>query len=320
MSKQPTNASRGERSWESELEEGTFGVNAAQQVGNEGRGTRTIEQRGGSTSAGSGGKREVSGLPKETGEGTPSAPVESAGPPIQEQPLGKSMQEHIRSIGGGDQVERVAVLSFRALQLYRIAALQKKLVEVQAALFRDGKEPGTDTDGILQKYADAIRNYETLTQDIVYEANSENDKKYVFLGDSTDFQVVERTQSGSLRIRKSAFSTVKPQHQLERVGPLGFRELDKKRRLQRELVTAYLNRLQMAAFGAVALIVPVLIMALHPGLLVDLVTTSVATVLFGLVSVFLGTDASGKDVLASTAAYAAVLVVFVGTSLTPTGA
>jgi VIT1/CCC1 family predicted Fe2+/Mn2+ transporter len=69
----------------------------------------------------------------------------------------------------------------------------------------------------------------------------------------------------------------------------------------------------MAVFGGLAVISPMLIMALVPGLVVSLVTTSVATAIFGAVMVIIGTDSSGKDVLASTAAYAAFLVVFIGT-------
>jgi len=99
------------------------------------------------------------------------------------------------------------------------------------------------------------------------------------------------------------------------IGPLGFRELDKKRLSERIYVDALKSRLHMALLGGVALITPMLIMALYPGLVVNLVTTSVATVIFAVLVVVIGTDASGKDILASTAAYSAVLVVFVGTSL-----
>ena len=70
----------------------------------------------------------------------------------------------------------------------------------------------------------------------------------------------------------------------------------------------------MALFGGVALIAPIPIMVLRPTRNVSLVTTSVATILFALILAFGAQDSSGKDVLAATAAYAAVLVVFVGTS------
>jgi hypothetical protein len=77
----------------------------------------------------------------------------------------------------------------------------------------------------------------------------------------------------------------------------------------------FISRLSMALFGGLALIGPTLIMALHPSLHTSLITTSVATVLFGLTLAFGAIDSSGKDVLAATAAYCAVLIVFVGTSL-----
>ncbi len=71
----------------------------------------------------------------------------------------------------------------------------------------------------------------------------------------------------------------------------------------------------MALFGGIALIVPTIIMAKHPSLNFSLGTTSIATVLFALMLAFGARDSTGKDVLAATAAYSAVLVVFIGTSL-----
>ena len=65
----------------------------------------------------------------------------------------------------------------------------------------------------------------------------------------------------------------------------------------------------MAMFGGVALIGPMLIMTLQPSLNTSLITVSIATFLF------VASDSAGKDVLATTAA--AVLVVLVGTNMTP---
>ena len=163
--------------------------------------------------------------------------------------------------------------------------------------------------------ANALRNYETLTGDIV-----SNTSTYEFLGEASGkFHVVERsTNPGEVpKIWDKAFSTVKPDEQVQEIGSLGFRELDKRRRVQRERTAAYFQRLQMAVIGGAVLIVPMLIMALHGGLVVDLVVTSVATVVFGAVAVVFATDSTGRDVFAMTTAYAAVLVVFVGASLAP---
>ena len=78
---------------------------------------------------------------------------------------------------------------------------------------------------------------------------------------------------------------------------------------------AVFNRFVMALFGRVALIGPTIIMTLHSTRNTCLITTSVATVLFGLALAIGATDSSGKDVLGATAGYCAVFIVFVGTSL-----
>jgi hypothetical protein len=62
--------------------------------------------------------------------------------------------DYILSIGGRE-VEKVAVLSFRALQLHRIAALQAQLVTKQCVVMstRGGMDDDA-TDQLLQKYGE----------------------------------------------------------------------------------------------------------------------------------------------------------------------
>ena len=117
-----------------------------------------------------------------------------------------------------------------------------------------------------------------------------------------------------------------PSHILEilrsTVGNLGFRELDRRGRELRTQKRAFTQRILMAMLGGIALIVPMLIMTLLPGRNTALITVCITTFALGLVLAFLAKDSTGKDVLAATAAYAAVLVVFVGTSTnspTPSG-
>ncbi len=76
----------------------------------------------------------------------------------------------------------------------------------------------------------------------------------------------------------------------------------------------FASRLRMALFGGVSLIAPMLIMRLHPTLLTELVTTSVFILAVGAVLAWYMRDAEKRDILAATASYAAVLVVFVGTT------
>jgi hypothetical protein len=99
-----------------------------------------------------------------------------------------------------------------------------------------------------------------------------------------------------------------------------FRELDKDGRLEREKRSNFNERLWMGAFGGIALLGPMLLMVLQPSRTTSLSTVCVATILFTLILAFIAKNLKGQEVLAATAAYAAVLVVFIGTSSAPSSA
>ncbi|KAM0810389.1 putative DUF6594 domain-containing protein [Seiridium cardinale] len=229
----------------------------------------------------------------------------------------------------GDKVTRTAILSFRALQLHRIAKLQAELIKkqnnvinpnVSPFLSEEDEKPSTNPDtedrkidDLLQRYANAVRNYETLSQSVEFDKRI----TYDFLGGKQAFNVIGRTNQAQWDIpqwainSRAQLATLPPYS----VGPLGFRELDKGRQNRRNVLERIKSRLHMAVFGGTAMILPVIIMTLVNSLTATLVTASVATMIFAFITVVLATDANGKDVLASTAAYAAIMVVFIGTSL-----
>jgi hypothetical protein len=89
---------------------------------------------------------------------------------------------------------------------------------------------------------------------------------------------------------------------------------EEKRKKQAEAFWHTARRFGMAITSGMALIIPVIVMTLTEGLVASLVTTGVATILFAIFVTWYS-DANEKDIVAATAAYAAVLVVFVGTSL-----
>lgn len=74
-----------------------------------------------------------------------------------------------------------------------------------------------------------------------------------------------------------------------------------------------LARFLVAFIGGASLVVPMLVMSLDQNQTKSLITTSVAVVLFAA-AMSVGFEASNENTLAATATYAAVLVVFVGTS------
>lgn len=94
------------------------------------------------------------------------------------------------------------------------------------------------------------------------------------------------------------------------------RRADYSQGLPPEIYSASLTRIARFLVGIVGgawLIVPLLIMAFHSSLTKTMVTVCIAVVLFALaVSLLFKLD--NKDTVTATATYAAVLVVFVGTS------
>lgn len=82
------------------------------------------------------------------------------------------------------------------------------------------------------------------------------------------------------------------------------------KRFRRAWIRAFRKRFCVATAGGIFLIVPMWLMVLHRTLYTALISTTIFVTIFGLImALFL--DRS-KDVLSSTAAYSAVLVVFVG--------
>lgn len=91
-------------------------------------------------------------------------------------------------------------------------------------------------------------------------------------------------------------------------------------RTQRKMLNErdkFIRRLSLGVLGGLAILVPMLIMALVNTLMMSLVVTCVATLLFAVVLSLplYGGDLDEQTVLGAVAAYAAILVVFVGTSL-----
>ncbi|KAF2773704.1 hypothetical protein EJ03DRAFT_105073 [Teratosphaeria nubilosa] len=86
--------------------------------------------------------------------------------------------------------------------------------------------------------------------------------------------------------------------------------------VQTEAREKRLLRFAMTATGGLLLIVPMIIMTEVPGKICSLVTTCVCMLVFAALVTF-ATNLGPNEVLATTAAYAAVLVVFVGTSMVP---
>lgn len=131
------------------------------------------------------------------------------------------------------------------------------------------------------------------------------------------FQLAQRRQRRQMRMRLSHREIAGVEDWDQDFKLQSFSHKAKHEEHQRLLVEKYwrdVRRFGMALAGGIALIVPVVIMSENQSLRWGLVTTSLATLVFaGGMTAF--SKAEEKDILTATAAYAAVLVVFVGTTL-----
>jgi hypothetical protein len=92
---------------------------------------------------------------------------------------------------------------------------------------------------------------------------------------------------------------------------------EKRRNIEKETGRKkFISRAVTAVFEGLAVIAPLLIMSLHPTRLTQLLTTSLFVISVALILARLMDEAERKDMIAATAAYAAVLVVFVGATTT----
>jgi hypothetical protein len=76
----------------------------------------------------------------------------------------------------------------------------------------------------------------------------------------------------------------------------------------------HIGKIFGAVFGGLVLVIPMIIMTIHSSVTKSLTASSLSVVVIAIAIITL-TDGTWRDVLGITAAYAAVLVVFVGTSV-----
>ncbi|KAH8589755.1 hypothetical protein B0O99DRAFT_636160 [Bisporella sp. PMI_857] len=91
----------------------------------------------------------------------------------------------------------------------------------------------------------------------------------------------------------------------------------KEKKRKEQSLEARFRRFWMSGFAGIALVGPMLLMVLHRDQTTALATTSVAVVLFTIIIAIAARTASPEVAVGAVAAYAAVLVVFVGSALPP---
>ncbi|KAI9654765.1 MAG: hypothetical protein M1821_005759 [Bathelium mastoideum] len=166
----------------------------------------------------------------------------------------------------------------------------------------------------LHRFTKALRNYE-------YSVKTKIPFKDLARGMVDREEASDRVMNLGKRLNNAKFSfrgeeSLSKQHDIitawrQSIAPFGPQERAIRYFPTTELIL-FASRVLVAVFGGLSLVVPMLIMSINPTLTKSLVTTSAFVIAFGVGMATFMPQAESKDLVTSTAAYAAVLVVFVG--------
>ncbi|KAL2270050.1 hypothetical protein VTJ83DRAFT_2234 [Remersonia thermophila] len=199
-------------------------------------------------------------------------------------------------------------MSLAELQRMRLRVIQCRLVGSIMKLHQGGTPPERWEDD-LKEYIQAVRDYEFMGQ----FGHQANDPFVISAERLTEDQIMQLAWKGAIQDpleRDAAYNDLKEAAARpweSAWNPIGGTRYDTKRQAW---YSAFLRRLLISLFGGLFMLAPMWIMVLHNTRATCLATTTVFTVVFGVI-VARFVERPG-EVLAGTLAYAAVLVVFVG--------
>ncbi|KAK3294478.1 uncharacterized protein B0H64DRAFT_418360 [Chaetomium fimeti] len=209
--------------------------------------------------------------------------------------------------GGGPSNEphKSYRISFAELQRMHLRKLQCKLVKHVVDMRFRNKEPD-DWEADLQAYTKALQDYDYMFQ---HSRRLRDDFLVTgerFIDDYVLHAMVDDEAKQDETLRNARPIPVPGPWESQSIPIGGTRS---ENRAKSELAQLR-DRVVMALLGGVFLVGPMWLMMLHRTLYTCLVATTVCVVFFGLVLAYL--LEKPMEVLSGTAAYAAVLVVFVG--------
>ncbi|KAH7161687.1 hypothetical protein EDB81DRAFT_351874 [Dactylonectria macrodidyma] len=240
----------------------------------------------------------------------------------------RNLVEYVRRSLDGE--EEFHFLRFEFLQRLNIVQIQLDLIRMKSRINRDGAISSSDKLFLttrLRDYATAIRDYQELRNKRGLAKPEARKRKLLlqrfFQSPGNDFNDPFQSHYSYFEEPDGKIDPLRQTFMRHLPSWLTFSHQEKIERskeysegMQPKEVLAFVDRLArflIAVTGGGFLIVPMVVMTLGQSQTKSLVTVSVAVVLFALVLAF-GIRVSNVETLVATATYAAVLVVFVGTS------
>ncbi|KAF3011355.1 hypothetical protein E8E14_007893 [Neopestalotiopsis sp. 37M] len=190
------------------------------------------------------------------------------------------------------------------MQRLNLRKLQHRLLQHAVELRHGASEPSGWADD-LRQYVQALQDYDYMGQFIWQSGDP-----FIITGERfVDRCMLDAAMKGlgnddDLRLIKP---TRKWEDEFVIPAPIGG---TRDRNLQTVLWKGFFERMLLAILGSIFLVGPMWLMVLHNTIYTALITTTACILIFGFAMALSLTKP--MDVMASTAAYAAVLVVFVG--------
>ncbi|KAK0512871.1 hypothetical protein JMJ35_004888 [Cladonia borealis] len=236
--------------------------------------------------------------------------------------------EHVRPIRNTTFAR--SFIDFHDLSQINILRLMNELAAYDQAmdLIKAAPQDIEAVGDLLHRYTTAVQDFEYWSRlprydyslgMILYEVlqrhfpgiyRSRTDVMVAHLGE------VPKSASGSVDPLRRLLKRVLPRHLTWTEEELKLHFIEHTMDMTPEVVSSFVDTLArfiVAITGGLSLVVPMLVMRLDEHLKKSLITVSVAVLLFSALTSLMF-KASNVETLAATAAYAAVLVVFVGTS------
>ncbi|KAH7378609.1 hypothetical protein BKA64DRAFT_585735 [Cadophora sp. MPI-SDFR-AT-0126] len=232
----------------------------------------------------------------------------------------------------GSNADTLVFAEFKKLQRLNLVELQNELATLKGDIHTAEKvtvAQRKELRRLLSEYAQAIRDVEYMNELDVLDQVEAREQQLSLTESFQDIASKRGAPYDTRYLRLPSTLQQKPDAVREALRKYLLRSLSwttEEKRLRRNdyyqgrpphIYSTFVDRLArfiMAFVGGAALLIPMIIMVFDSSLSKSLATTSVSVLLFaGFLS--FGISASNQDTLAATATYAAVLVVFVGTSL-----
>ncbi|MCJ1388813.1 hypothetical protein MMC18_001663 [Xylographa bjoerkii] len=246
-------------------------------------------------------------------------------------------QVRVRSQSGNYNFQR-----FESMQLLNLCLLQHDIRMVSKEIYkkinRSDVYPAEELDEEIAKLRPLLKDYNRSLMQVheimaypkaAYETISKYDTPKIGrvpllmtdLRGELEQDGVRRTVERLIpdKFKYSNFFSIGPRRELnEKWTDIPYWTKDRAEELEREglkRLVDNLARLAIGVFGGAVLLAPMIIMVFNNSRNASLIITSVFVLFFASV-LALGSTASNQEILIATAGYTAVLVVFIGTSLT----